>query len=145
MRSLNQCQFIGNLGSDPEVRYMPSGIAVANFSIAVSDDYIDKQTGEKVEKTEWVRVVAFRKLAEIVSEHFKKGLKVFVSGKMTTEKYEKNGVDMYATKIILENFIFLSSKQDGGESRAYSDAPRQSSRAPQQEPQQPDLDDDIPF
>lgn len=114
-RSLNQCSFIGNLGRDPETRYLPSGGAVTNFTIAVSDDYKDK-TGQMVEQTEWVRLVAYGKLAEVCGEYLKKGSKVFVQGKMKTRKYQDRatGQDRYSTEVQIENMQMLDSRQGGG-------------------------------
>ncbi len=145
-RSLNLCQFIGNLGQEPEIRNLPSGNAVANFSIAVADDYKDKNTGQKVEQTEWVRCTAFGKLAEIIGEYVKKGSKVYVSGKMKTRKWQdKDGQDKYTTEITVNDLQMLDSRQGG-----QSTAPQQS--APPSQQQQPqngggafDPDDDIPF
>ncbi|MBN49949.1 MAG: single-stranded DNA-binding protein [Spongiibacteraceae bacterium] len=147
-RSLNLCQFIGNLGQEPEVKYLPSGSAVANFSIAVADDYKDKNTGQKVEQTEWVRCTAFGKLAEIVGEYVKKGSKVYVSGKMKTRKWQaQDGQDRYTTEITVNDLQMLDSRQGG-----QSAAPQQQSAPPQQPPSQgnagggfSDMDDDIPF
>ncbi len=123
-RSLNLCQFIGNLGQDPETKYLPSGNAVANFSIAVADDYKDKQTGQKVEQTEWVRCTAFGKLAEIIGEYVRKGSKVYVSGKMKTRKWQdQSGQDRYTTEITVNDLQMLDSRNTDG-------APQQ--RQPQQ-------------
>ena len=113
MADLNQCNFIGRLGADPEIRYMPNGDPVANFSIAVGEKWTDKQTGEAKENTEWVRIVAFRKLAEIIAEYLKKGSQVFISGKLKTRKWQdQNGQDRYTTEIIADQMQMLGSKQD---------------------------------
>jgi single-strand DNA-binding protein len=109
--AVNKFIGIGNLGKDPEMRFMPDGKAVTNFSIAISEKYKDK-TGEAKEVTEWVNVAFFGKLAEIAGEYLKKGSKVYVEGKMKTEKYSKDGVDRYTTKIIGEKMEMLSSKGD---------------------------------
>lgn len=115
MSDLNQCQFIGRLGKDPEIRYAPSGDAVANFSVASSQKWKDKN-GEKQEKTEWVRLVAFGKLAEIVGEYLKKGAQVYVSGRMQTRKYtDKDGVERYTTEVVLDQMQMLGSKRTEGE------------------------------
>lgn len=128
-RSLNLCQFIGNLGKDVETRFTQGGKAVANFSIAVADGYKDKQTGETVDQTEWVRCVAYDKLAEICSQYIHKGSKVYVQGRMKTRKWQdQSGQDRYSTEIVLENMQML----DG---RATQD----------QSAQQPDFDDEIKF
>lgn len=142
---LNQCNFIGRLGRDPELRYLPSGDAVASFSIAVGQSWKDKTTGEKKEKTEWVNMSAFGKLAEVIGEYLKKGSKVFVTGQFETRKYEKNGEDRYATQIRVSSLQMLDSKPQGeGDS-----APRQQGSASRQpasrQPNFSDMDDDIPF
>lgn len=135
-RSLNLCQFIGNLGKDVETRFTQGGKAVANFSIAVADGYKDKQTGENVDQTEWVRCVAFDKLAEICGQYLHKGSKVYVQGRMKTRSYDKNGVTHYATEIVLDTMQMLSS----------SEVPREQHQT-QQSPQSDDFFDDsaIPF
>lgn len=139
---LNQCQFIGRLGSDPEVRYMTSGKAVASFSIAVGSQWKNKD-GEKQESTEWINITAFDKLGEICGEYLKKGSQVFISGRMKTEKYtDKSGVEKYATKIIAETMQMLGGKSEQKE-------PQQSKheKAEQPEPKKnfDNFDDDIPF
>lgn len=107
---LNQCNFIGRLGKDVETRYMPNGDAVSSFSIAVGSSWKDK-AGDKKEETEWVSVTAFRKLAEICGQYLKKGSKVYVTGRMKTDKYtDKDGVERYSTKIIMDNMQMLDSK-----------------------------------
>ncbi len=136
-RSLNMCQFIGNLGKDVETRFTPSGKAVANFSIAVADGYKDKQTGETVDQTEWVRCVAYDKLAEICSQYLHKGSKVYVQGRMKTSKWkDQSGADRYSTEIVLENMQMIDGRTQ--------DQPAQH-QAPQQSAQQPDFDDEIKF
>lgn len=108
---LNQCQFIGRLGKDCDVRYTTDGKAVASFSLAVGSQWKNK-AGEKQESTEWVNCTAFDKLGEICAEYLKKGSQVFVSGKMKTEKYtDKSGVDKYSTKIIVNEMQMLGGKQ----------------------------------
>lgn len=124
---LNSCTFIGRLGKDVEMRYLPSGKAVASFSIACGESWKDQQ-GQKQERTEWVNITAFDKLAEIIGEYLAKGSKVYIQGKMKTEKYtDNNGVEKYSTKIIAQNMQMLDSKhQDGGQ--------QQGQQAPQQRP-----------
>jgi len=112
---LNRCSFIGRLGRDPEVKYMPSGSAVVNFSIAVGQSWKDKETGQKREKTEWVRISAFGKLAEICGEYLSKGKQIFISGRMETRKWEKDGVPQYSTEIIANDVQFLGSRGDSQE------------------------------
>lgn len=111
---LNQCNFIGRLGSDPEVRYMQDGKAAATISIGCSEKWKDKATGEQKERTEWVRCVAFGKLAEIMGEYLRKGSLVYVSGKMQTKKWQdQSGNDRYTTEIITSDMKMLGSKSDG--------------------------------
>lgn len=148
-RDLNQCNFIGRLGSDPELKYLPNGDAVCNISIAVGDDYKDK-SGNKQEATEWVRIVAFRRLGEVISEYCRKGSKVFVSGKMKTRMWEQNGEKKYATEIVANDLQMLDSK--GGESQSQESAartppqPRENRSASAPAPSNFDnFDDDIPF
>ena len=109
MRNLNKVMVIGRLGKDVESRFMPNGNQVVSFSIACSDDY-KTQAGEKVEKTEWIPCVAYGKLAEIAGLYLKKGSKVFIEGKFTTQKWEKDGVTHYSTSINLSNMQMLDSK-----------------------------------
>jgi single-strand DNA-binding protein len=155
-RGVNKVILIGNLGQDPEVKYMPNGNAVANVTIATSESWKDKNTGEQVDKTEWHRVVFFRRLAEIVGEYLKKGSKVYIEGKLQTRKWQdKNGKDNWTTEIIANEMQMLDSR--GGGSSDFNQnqnqgAPAQS--APQSAPAQAqaapapannDFDDDIPF
>lgn len=109
--AVNKFIGIGNLGREPELRFMPDGKAVCNFSIAISEKYKDK-SGEQKEVTEWVNIALFGKLAEIAGEYLKKGSKVYIEGKMKTEKYSKDGIDRYTTKIIGEKMEMLSSKSE---------------------------------
>jgi single-strand DNA-binding protein len=137
-RSLNKVQLIGNLGKDPELKYTPSGVAVATFSIATSESWKD-QEGNQQEKTEWHNIVAWRKLAEICGEYLKKGKKVYLEGKLQTRNYEKDGVKRYITEIVADQLIMLDGggggKGNGGSSASES-APIVS-EAPK--------DDDLPF
>lgn len=119
------------------MRFMQSGDAVASFSIAVGSSWKDKQ-GEKQESTEWVNITAFGKLAEICGEYLKKGSQVFVSGRIKTEKYEKDGQTKYATKIIAERMQMLGGKRD-------DDSPKESKPAAKQKESFDSFDDDIPF
>jgi len=145
---LNQCQFIGRLGSDPESRYTPSGDCVTSFSIAVGSQWKNKD-GEKQEATEWVNIVAWRKLGEICAQYLKKGSQVFISGKIKTEKYQdKEGITKYSTKIIAENMQMLGSKRDGdqGENKEPAAHPAPADRpAPAAKAAFDAFDDDIPF
>jgi single-strand DNA-binding protein len=113
MSDLNLCQFIGRLGNDPEMRYMPNGEAVCNFSIASSQTWKDKETKEKKEQTEWVRCSAFGKTAEIAGTYLKKGKQCYVSGRMATRKWtDKDGVEKYTTEIKVDGLQLLGSKDD---------------------------------
>lgn len=115
-RGVNKVILIGNLGKDPEVRYTPSGLAVANITLATSESWKDKQSGETQERTEWHRVVFYQRLAEIAGEYLKKGSKVYVEGRIRTTKWQDKttGADRYTTEIIAENMQMLDSKGGGG-------------------------------
>lgn len=141
---LNQCFFIGRLGKDPEVRYLPSGVAVANISIAVGKSWKDKTSGEKKEATTWVPVSFFDKLAEIVGEYCKKGSQIQVSGEFTVRKYQdKDGGDRYATEIRGTSMQLLGGKPDG--ERAPAPAPRAAAPAPRAAASTGFDDSDVPF
>lgn len=136
MASLNKVTLIGNLGADPEMRYMPSGDAVANFSIATTDSYKDKNTGEKVETTEWHRLTFFGKLAEICGQYLKKGSQIYVEGSLKTRKWtDKDGIERYATGVTCTVLKMLGGKTDGQQ----HSSPAASNQSVN------DLDDDIPF
>jgi single-strand DNA-binding protein len=110
-KGINKVILIGNLGADPEVRAMPSGVAVTNVSLATSESWKDKQTGETVDKTEWHRVVLFGRLAEIASQYLKKGSKIYVEGSLRTSKWQdQNGQDRYTTEIVANTLQMLDSK-----------------------------------
>ncbi|MBN9460855.1 MAG: single-stranded DNA-binding protein [Burkholderiales bacterium] len=142
MASLNQCTFIGNLGRDPEVRYTPSGDTVANFSVGVNESWKDKSTGEKKESTEWVRVVAYRRLGEICGEYLTSGQQVFVQGKLHTRKWQdKDGNDRYSTEIIADRMLMIGGRR---ERETDSERPAQPAK-PKSRPSFDDMDDDIPF
>ena len=159
-KGVNKVILIGNLGKDPEVRYMPSGGAVANITVATTDSWKDKQTGEKKESTEWHSVVFFNRLAEIAGEYLKKGSKVYIEGSLKTEKYQDKatGADRYTTKIIANEMQMLDGKGGGnadysaaqGSSAAPSGGSQQRSNESKgssgaQENKFEDFDDDIPF
>ena len=135
MASVNKCIFIGNLGRDPEIRYMPGGDAVANFSIACTENFKDK-SGAKQERTEWVRISMFGKLAEIAGEYLKKGSSVYVEGRMQTRKWQnKEGVDQYTTEIIADRMQMLGGRGGSGGGGSYDAADQdQSAPPPQQQP-----------
>ena len=151
-RGINKVILVGNLGKDPEVRYMPNGQAVANVTIATSESWKDKNTGEQQEKTEWHRVVFFRRLAEIVGEYLKKGSKIYVEGKLQTRKWQDNqGQDRYTTEIIANEMQMLDSKGSGGGANAGGNNYSRNTPPPIEQSQAPqmaaagDFDDDIPF
>ena len=112
MASVNKCIIVGNLGKDPELRFMPSGDAVTNITVATTDRYKDKQTGETKEVTEWHRISFFGKLAEIAGQYLKKGSQVYIEGALRTRKYtDKDGVEKYATEIRADSMQMLGSRQ----------------------------------
>ncbi len=136
-RSLNKVQLIGNLGKDPELKYTPSGVAVATFSIATSESWKD-QEGNQQEKTEWHNIVAWRKLAEICGEYLKKGKKVYIEGKIQTRNYEKDGVKRYITDIVADQLIMLDG---GGGKGSTTSATPESAPLAAEAPKE----DDLPF
>lgn len=114
-RGVNKVIIVGNLGQDPEVRFMPNGSAVANFTVATSETWKDKQTGEQKEKTEWHRIVIYQRLAEIAGEYLKKGSKVYLEGRLQTRKWQnQQGVDQYTTEIVANEMQMLDSRGQGG-------------------------------
>jgi single-strand DNA-binding protein len=156
MASLNKVQIIGNLGRDPEVRYMPSGDAMATIAVATTEKWKDKATGETREATEWHRITFFGKLAEIVGQYLKKGSQIYVEGSLRTREYtDKDGIKKYATDIRADEMKMLGGTRTANDGSA--PAPRQSpapaSRNAAPAPRQPqgqapnfsDMDDDIPF
>ena len=147
---LNQAQIIGHLGRDPETRYLPSGEAVTNFSVATTEKWRDKATGEQKEATEWHRITTFGKLAEVCGQWLKKGSMVFVQGKITTKKYtDRDGVERYSTEIRADTMKMLGGRHDGdGHHEQPQRQQRPQRQAPQPQPQGSgfdDMDDDIPF
>jgi len=125
MAGINKVILIGRLGSDPEVRYTPDGTAVANFSIATSDEWTDKNSGEKKERTEWHRIVAWRRLGEICGEYLSKGRQVYVEGKLQTRSWEKDGITRYSTEIIANDVQFLGRRPDGTTTTVQPEPPMQ--------------------
>ena len=141
-RGINKVIIVGNVGQDPEVRYMPSGGAVTNISIATSESWKDKQSGEQTERTEWHRVVFFNRLGEIAGEYLKRGTKVYVEGSLRTRKWQdKDGNDRYTTEIVANEMQMLDRK---GEVDSSFDAPS-SIKQPAPEVAATVEDDDIPF
>ncbi len=141
-RGVNKVILVGNLGADPEVKYMPNGNAVANVTLATSESWKDKQSGEQKDKTEWHRVVFFRRLAEIAGEYLKKGSQIYIEGKLQTRKWQdKNGNDRYTTEIIANEMQMLGGR--GGGSADFGTA--SSTAAPAPAAAVDEFDDDIPF
>ena len=113
-RSVNKVTLIGTVGRDPESRFSPGGSAVANFSMATNESYNDKNTGQRVEQTEWHRIVAFGKLAEIIQQYVKKGSKLYIEGKLKTNEWEKDGIKRYSTDIVVNEMVMLDRAPGGG-------------------------------
>ena len=144
MAGINKVILVGNLGKDPEVRYFADGTAVVNFSIATSEEWKDKNTGEKKEKTEWHRIVAFRKLAEICGEYLSNGKQVYVEGKLQTRSWEKDGVTRYTTEIVASDVQFLGGRNASDSGRPSGGTPDAGGRG--SEGYSPGIpEDDIPF
>jgi len=157
-RGVNKVILVGNLGKDPDTRYLPSGGAVTNVTLATSDTWKDKQTGQAQERTEWHRVVFFNKLAEIAGEYLKKGSKVYVEGSLRTRKWQgQDGKDNYTTEIVANEMQMLDSRGGGdySQSRDAADQYSGASRQPESRPtpaasgsapsDYDSFDDDIPF
>lgn len=154
MASVNKVLIIGNLGKDPETRFLPNGDAVCSMVVATSESWKDKQTGEKRESTEWHRVSAFRKLAEICGEYLKKGASVYIEGKLKTRKWQdKDGNDRYTTEIHADEMRMLGGRREGSDDSGYNEPTRQQPRqsgggggnAPAKKDPWEGMDDDIPF
>jgi len=142
MSGINKVILIGRLGSDPEVRYTPSGVAVANFSVATSEEWKDKDSGEKKERTEWHRIVAWRRLGEICGEYLSKGKQVYVEGRIQTRSWDdRDGNKKYTTEIIANDIQFLGSRDVSDGSRPSGGGGGGFQGAPDPGPE----DDDIPF
>ena len=150
-RGINKAIIVGNLGRDPEVRYTANGNAIANITVATTESWKDKQSGERQEKTEWHRVVFFGRLAEIAGEYLKKGAQVYIEGRLQTRKWEdKSGQERYTTEIVASEMQMLGSRGDGtsrdsdddnsGAARSTTDSSGDGASGGD-----PDLDDDIPF
>ncbi len=149
MASVNKVILVGNLGADPEMRYMPSGDPIANLRVATTDSYKDKTSGEKKETTEWHRVVMFNRLAEIAGQYLKKGSQVYLEGRLQTRKWtDKEGQERYSTEIVCNEMKMLGKREGmgapssgGGGEDDYAPAPRKDKPKPSFD----DLGDDIPF
>ncbi len=151
MSGVNKVILIGNLGADPEIRHLQTGISVANFRIATTETYKDKTTGEKREQTEWHSIVAWRGLAEITEKYLKKGSKVYVEGKLRTRKWEKDGVERYTTEIMADEMTLLDrpsgqAQAQGGPSTNQEPRPTAAAPARSAAPAAGGEDlDDLPF
>ena len=155
MASVNKVILVGNLGRDPETRYNPEGGAICNISVATTDTWKDKTSGEKQERTEWHRVVFFSRLAEIAGEYLKKGSQVYIEGSLRTRKWtDKEGVEKYTTEIVADRMQMLGSRsgqgdaggrERGNEARESAPASEGKSAAKKPAGQFSDMDDDIPF
>jgi single-strand DNA-binding protein len=144
-RGINKVIIVGNLGADPETRYMPSGSAVTNLSIATSEQWKDKQTGEQKERTEWHKVAMFNRLAEIAAEYLRKGSQVYIEGKLRTRKWQdRDGNDRWTTEVIADEMQMLGGRGGGGSAPMPSDRGSSPSGGPPQSPPD-DFEDDIPF
>ncbi len=149
-RGVNKVIIVGNLGQDPETRYMPSGSAVTNFTVATNESWKDKQTGEQKERTEWHRVSMFNRLAEVAAEYLRKGSQVYIEGKLRTRKWQgKDGNDRYTTEIIADEMQMLGGRGGGGGGGDFGGGNQGAGQggggsAPPQ-PGPDDFDDDIPF
>ena len=158
-RGINKVILIGNLGQDPETRYLPSGGAVTNVSLATTESWRDRESGEQRDRTEWHRIVFFRRLAEIAGEYLKKGSKVYIEGQLRTRQWEREGQKHYTTEIVANEMQMLDSRGEGGSSNYSSQGGGQSSygggnasgdasssnNSGFSEPPPADFDDDIPF
>ena len=146
-RGVNKVILVGNLGKDPEVRYMPNGNPVANLTLATTESWKDKQTGDQQEKTEWHRIVMFKRLAEIAGEYLKKGSQVYIEGKLQTRKWQDNsGNDRYTTEIVANDMQMLGGRGGGSAGFSADSAPAPAAKAPAAAAAGPgEFDDDIPF
>ncbi len=151
-RGVNKVILVGNLGNDPDMKYTASGAAICNITLATSESWNDKQTGEKQEKTEWHRVVFFRRLAEVAGEYLRKGSQVYIEGKLQTRKWQdQNGQDRYTTEIVANEMQMLGSRAaDSGDrppggSGGFRKKPAAEQSQPQTFPDNDFTDDDIPF
>lgn len=154
MASVNKVILVGNLGRDPEVRYSPDGAAICNVSIATTDAWKDKATGERKESTEWHRVVFYNRLAEIAGEYLKKGRSVYVEGRLKTRKWQDKdtGADRFSTEVVADQMQMLGGRDDEGGQQQRGAPPQQQQHQapPQRQPAQPaaslaEMSDDVPF
>lgn len=146
MKGVNKCIIIGNLGQDPEVRYNQGGSAITSISVATSEAWKDKQTGQQQERTEWHRVVFFNRLAEIAGEYLRKGTKVYIEGSLRTRKWtDQQGQDRYTTEIVAREMQMLSGKQDGQQAAPRSNPNPTPPATPPNAGGFDQFEDDIPF
>jgi single-strand DNA-binding protein len=150
MAGVNKVILIGNLGKDPEVRHLDNGASVANFSIATTETYKDRNSGERVDQTEWHNIVLWRGLAEVAEKYLKKGDSIYVEGKLRTRSWEKDGVTRYTTEVVGDQMTMLGGKKSGddsGQSSNYSgnQSSNQTAAAPSQTPDTNSEMDDLPF
>lgn len=147
-RGVNKVILIGNLGADPDIRYLGSGDPVANISVATSESWRDKQTGQQQDRTEWHRIVVYGKMADVVSKYMKKGTKVYIEGSLRTRKWQdKTGQERYTTEIICNDLQLIDSRGPGGEQPSYDQAPRRNSNASHSSSllESTDIDEELPF
>jgi single-strand DNA-binding protein len=144
-RGVNKVILIGNIGKDPEMRYTPNGVAVANLTLATSESWKDKSSGENVERTEWHRVVMFQRLAEIAGEYLRKGSKIYIEGRLQTRKWQDktSGQDRYTTEIVADSMQMLDSKAGGG--APSTEKSSATSNHTETAPALDTFDDDVPF
>jgi single-strand DNA-binding protein len=145
-RGVNKVILIGNLGQDPDVRYMPSGSAVTNLRIATSETFKDRETGQQQERTEWHTVAMFGRLAEIAGEYLRKGSQVYIEGRLRTRKWQdKQGQDRYSTEIVADQMQMLGNRAGGGMGTGAQGTERPAAARPRAAEPEAELDDDIPF
>ena len=145
-RGVNKVILVGHLGKDPEVRYMPSGNAVCNVTLATSDSWKDKQSGEQKDRTEWHNLVFYGRLAEIAGEYLRKGSQAYVEGRLQTRKWQdKSGNDRYTTEIIVNDMQMLGGRSGGGGSADFNAAPASTKSSAAPSSGADEFDDDIPF
>jgi single-strand DNA-binding protein len=146
-RGVNKVIIVGNLGGDPETRYMPSGAAVTNMTVATNESWKDKQTGEQKERTEWHKVAMFNRLAEIAAEYLRKGSQVYIEGKLRTRKWQdQNGQDRWTTEIIADEMQMLGGRGGaGGGGGSFGGGQQGGGGSAPPQPGPDDFDDDIPF
>lgn len=144
-RGVNKVILVGSVGQDPEARHLPSGEMVTNVSLATSESWKDKASGQQQERVEWHRVVFFGRLAEIVNEYVRKGSKIYVEGQLRTRQWEKDGHKMYSTEVVAKEMQMLDSKPEGGQQRTSQQPTQQSQPSQNQGSNFDNFDDDAPF